>query len=99
MSTFVLRLHPPRPGFALDATDVERAVMARHAAHWQPHIDTGRMVVFGPVLEEAGSYGLAVLEADGEAEVRQWLAEDPAVREGLVRVTVGTLDAGFVRPA
>jgi hypothetical protein len=35
-------------------TDEERAIMGRHAAHWQPLIDSGQMVVFGPVLDGSG---------------------------------------------
>jgi hypothetical protein len=42
MSTFVFRLISPRPTFALDMTDEERAVMERHAAHWQSFIDSGQ---------------------------------------------------------
>jgi len=67
--TFVLRLKGPRPTFALDMTDAEREVMGRHAAYWQSFIDSGQMVVFGPVLDSTGSWGLAVVEAeDGPVE-------------------------------
>jgi hypothetical protein len=31
MSTFVFRLKAPRPTFALDMSDEEREIMARHA--------------------------------------------------------------------
>jgi hypothetical protein len=55
MSAFVFRLEAPRPTFALDMTDEEREIMARHAAYWQPLIDSGQMVVFGPVLDGSGS--------------------------------------------
>ena len=41
MSAFVFRLNAPRPTFALDMTDEERAIMGRHAAYWQPFIDSG----------------------------------------------------------
>jgi hypothetical protein len=50
MSTFVFRLKGPRPAFALDMTDKEREIMGRHAAYWQPMIDSGGMVIFGPLL-------------------------------------------------
>ena len=39
VTTFVVRLLPPRTTFALDMTDEERQIMGRHAAHWQPMID------------------------------------------------------------
>ena len=98
MATFVLRLKSPRPNFALDMTDEEREVMGRHAAHWQPYIESGQLVVFGPVLHETGSYGLAVLEADDEQEVRAFAADDPVVTTGTAEFEIGKMLAGFVRP-
>ena len=98
MATFVFRLEAPRPTFALDMTDEERAVMGRHAAHWQPLIDAGRMVVFGPVLDATGSWGLGVVEADDEDELRAFAAQDPAVTTGTARLEIGSMLAGFVRP-
>jgi uncharacterized protein YciI len=97
MSTFVFRLIAPRPTFALDMTDEERQIMGRHAAHWQPLIDAGRMVVFGPVLDATGSWGLGVVEADDEAEIRAFAAQDPVVTTGTGRVEVGTMLGGLVR--
>jgi len=98
MPTFVFRLSAPRPTFALDLTDAEREIMGRHAAHWQPLIEDGRMVVFGPIMDGTGSWGLGVVEAEDEAEVRAHAAGDPAVLEGLGAIEVGTLLTGFVRP-
>jgi hypothetical protein len=50
----------PRPDFALDMTDEEREIMGRHAAYWHPYLDSGQMVVFGPVLDSTGPWGLAL---------------------------------------
>ena len=41
MTTFVFRLKAPRPTFALDMTAEEQEIMGRHAAYWQPWIDSG----------------------------------------------------------
>jgi uncharacterized protein len=98
MSAFILRLIAPRPTFALDMTDEERDVMGRHAAHWQRFIDSGQMVVFGPVLDGTGSWGLGVVETDDEDEVRAVAADDPAVTSGTAELEIGKLLAGFVRP-
>lgn len=98
MSTFVLRLRSPRPSFALDATDAEREVMARHAEHWQPYISSGQMVVFGPVIDDDGSFGLAVITLEQEEELRRHAAADPAVVSGIADITVGKMLAGYVRP-
>jgi uncharacterized protein YciI len=98
MSTFVFRLKAPRPNFALDMSDEEREVMGRHAAHWQRYIESGQMVVFGPVLDGTGSWGLGVVEADDEDEVREFAARDPVVTTGTASIEVGRMLQGFVRP-
>jgi uncharacterized protein len=98
MTTFVFRLKAPRPTFALDMTEEEREIMGRHAAYWQPFIDSGQMVVFGPVLDGTGSWGLGVLEAEDEEELRAFAAGDPVVVSGTAELQIGRILAGFVRP-
>ena len=98
MGVYVFRLMAPRPTFALDMTDEERKIMGRHAAYWQPLVDAGRMVVFGPVLDGTGSWGLGVVEADDEDEVRQFASGDPVVTTGTADIEVGRMVAGFTRP-
>jgi uncharacterized protein len=98
ISTFVFRLKAHRPTFALDMTDEEREIMGRHAAHWQPFVDSGQMVIFGPVLDGTGSWGLGVVEAEDEDELRAFAAGDPAVTTGTATIELGTMLDGFVRP-
>jgi uncharacterized protein YciI len=99
VSTFVFRLTAPRPNFALDMSDEEREIMGRHAAHWQPLIDSGQMVIFGPVLDPSGSWGLGVVQSDDEDELRAWAARDPVVTSGTAEIEIGRMLAGFVRPS
>jgi uncharacterized protein len=98
MPTFVFRLKAPRPTFALDMTDEEREIMGRHAQYWQPLIESGQMVIFGPVLDATGSWGLGVVEAEDEEELRAFAAGDPVVVTGTAALEVGKMLAGFVRP-
>ena len=91
-------LKAPRPNFALDMTHEEREIMGRHAAYWQPLVAAGRMVVFGPVLDDTGSWGLGVVEAEDEDELRAFAARDPAVTSGTAVMEIGKMLAGFVRP-
>ena len=98
MGVYVFRLMAPRPTFALDMTDEERQIMGRHAAHWRPLVDAGRMVVFGPVLDGTGSWGLGVVEADDEDEIRRFASGDPVVTTGTADIEVGRMVAGFTRP-
>jgi uncharacterized protein YciI len=79
-------------------TDEERGVMALHAAYWQPVIDSGRMVVFGPVLDGSGSWGLGVVEAEDDEEIRAFASGDPVITSGTADIEVGKLLAGYVRP-
>jgi uncharacterized protein YciI len=98
MSTYVFRLKASRPTFALDMSEEEREIMARHADHWRPLVESGQMVIFGPVLDSGGSWGLGVVEADDEEELRAFAAQDPVVTSGTGTIEVGKMLAGFVRP-
>lgn len=93
----MFRLQAPRPTFALDMTDDEREVMGRHAAHWHPLIDSGQMVVFGPVLDGSGSWGLGVVESEDEDALRAFAAKDPVVTTRTATIEMGKMLAGFVR--
>src|SRR5437763_4994424 len=97
VTTFVFRLKAPRPTFALDMSDEEREIMGQHAAYWQPYLDSNRMVVFGPVLDDTGSWGLGVVESEDEDELRAFAARDPAVTSGTANITVRKMIAGYVR--
>lgn len=98
MPAFVFRLMSPRPDFALNMSDEERQIMGRHAAYWQPRVEAGEMVVFGPVLDSTGSWGLAVIETDDEDALRTFAASDPAVTTGTAQIEIGRMLAGYVRP-
>jgi uncharacterized protein YciI len=98
MAAFVMRLVASRPDFALTMSDEERAIMGQHAAYWQPRIDAGDFVVFGPILDNTGSWGLGVIEADDEEELRAYAAEDPAVTSGTAQMEIGRMLMGYVRP-
>jgi uncharacterized protein len=96
---FVYRLIPPRPTFAADMTEHEQAVMADHTAYWTDLFNQGRVVVFGVVLEQAVAWGLAVVEAEGEEDVRALAADDPAVKTETCTFEIGTMPDPCVRPA
>lgn len=80
---FAYRLQSPRPTFVTDMTDEERAVMATHTDYWNGLLADGVAVCFGAVLDPAGPYGLAVVEADDQAHVDRIAAADPALRCGM----------------
>jgi uncharacterized protein YndB with AHSA1/START domain len=79
---FLCRLLPPRPSFIQDMTAEELAVMQAHAAYWRGHLKTGAVIVFGPVADPKGSWGMGVVRATGEAEVHAFEAQDPVILSG-----------------
>ena len=97
-SHFVYRLVPPRPSFAADMTDAEQAIMGRHGAYWTKLFEEGSVVVFGVVLEQAGAWGLAVVEAEDEADLRAIAAEDPAIKTNLCTFEIGVMPQASARP-
>jgi len=103
MAYFLCRLVPPRASFGTDMTPIEGALMARHAEHLRVLADAGTVVVFGPVLDPAGVWGLAVLEAADGAAARVIADADPVIRAGagfsydimpMPATTVGRLASG-----
>ncbi len=83
MPYFVCKLIPPRPSFATDMTDAEAVAMAAHMAYWARLSSAGRVVVYGPVADPAGAYGLAVVEAPDLVEVEALTDADPAIQAGI----------------
>jgi hypothetical protein len=55
------------------------------------------MVVFGPILTDDDSYGLAVVQTDDEQALRDFAAHDPVVTTGTAVFEFGRMAAGHVR--
>jgi uncharacterized protein YndB with AHSA1/START domain len=79
---FFCRLLPPRPTFAADMTAEERAMMNEHAAYWRGMLDRGVAIVYGPVGDPAGAWGLGVVRAASEEALREIRENDPAIKSG-----------------
>jgi uncharacterized protein YndB with AHSA1/START domain/uncharacterized protein YciI len=82
-SFYLIRLLPPRPSFAFDMTPAEAAVMQKHVAYWTELLRAGNAIVFGPVADPSGSWGLGVVRVATEERVRAIEAGDPAVQSGM----------------
>jgi uncharacterized protein YciI len=82
MRYFFCKLHSPRATFPGDITPQELALMKEHSSYWRQQMQQGRVVVFGPVGDPAGAYGILVLQLpDGEA-AEPLLANDPVILAG-----------------
>jgi uncharacterized protein len=56
----------------------ERQIMQEHVAYWTDLMHKGLALVFGPVLDPAGVYGVGVIQTDDENHLRSLIDADPA---------------------
>ncbi len=76
---FMCRLMPPRPTFAADMNAEERDIMQKHAGYWKKLLDEGVAVVFGPVGDPQGAWGLGVVRVPSEEKLGELRDGDPAI--------------------
>ena len=96
---YLYRLVPPRPTFPADMTEFEAGAMAQHFGYWQHLVDEGIAAVYGPVADPAGTWGLAVVRADREDDVRVLGSRDPAVSSGVATFEVFAMPDAVVGSA
>ena len=94
---FLCKLIPPRPTFALDMTEVERKVMQEHANYWKHLTDEGTAIVFGPVLDPKGIWGVAIVELADEQDARILGKNDPVVKGAGLTFEVYSVPGAIVR--
>ncbi len=83
---FFVTTENPRPTFHLDMTPAERETMNHHVAYWSEKADGGIAVVFWPVLDPQGVFGMGVYKVSDEAEMRELIDHDPA--NGLLKYKI-----------
>jgi uncharacterized protein YciI len=97
MRHFLYKLIPPRPTFASDMSDTEAAVMGDHVAYWAGLVEEGVVVVFGPVGDPSGSWGMAVVEAETEEDVQRLGEQDPAITSGVAAFEIYAMPDAVAR--
>jgi uncharacterized protein YciI len=75
---YVLYLLPSRAGFMQTMTEEEKGIMQQHVAYWATYLEQGVMLVFGPVFDPNGGYGMGIIEVDDEQQLKALLEKDPA---------------------
>lgn len=96
MKRFLLKLIPPRPTFAEDMTEAERNVMREHVSRWKDLAEKGIAVVFGPVLDPRGAWGVAIVEVADEADAHALVPNDPVIKAGLGTIQVYPMGPGTI---
>lgn len=74
----MLKLNPPLPTFAQDMTEQERGIMQQHVVYWRNLMNNEIALVYGPVIDPKGVYGLAIIAADSPEQVEELIKNDPA---------------------
>src|SRR2546428_12791459 len=83
MAYFFFKLIPPRATFQQDMTDAERDLMMQHVAYWSGLSEQGIAVVFGPVADPAGGYGVGIVEIDDGVDPWDLERNDPTIMSTL----------------
>jgi uncharacterized protein len=88
VSHFLYKLIPPRPTFDQDMDEAEATIMGEHVTYWRAQTERGTAIVFGAVADPDGVWGLAVVDAESEEDVRTIGLRDPAVASQLAHFEV-----------
>jgi uncharacterized protein YndB with AHSA1/START domain len=77
---FLCRLVPPRPTFMQDMTEAELALMKDHGAYWAKNHAENTAILWGPVVDPKGGWGVGILCVDSEEQASQLEVNDPVMR-------------------
>jgi uncharacterized protein YciI len=80
---FLCRLLPARPTFAQDMDARAAEAMKRHVAYWADLAERGVVILFGPVADPKGGWGVGILEVEDETEAHALTSKDPAILAAL----------------
>ena len=83
MTLFLLKLIPPRADFAQTMTGAEQQAMAEHMEYWQQLLHDGRVLVYGPVADPEGVWGMGVVRAESQQAALLVGENDPVVARGV----------------
>lgn len=60
----------------------ERAMMQEHGRYWAGEMANGNVLLFGPVADPRGDWGVGIVLGEDEAAVHRMEANDPAMLSG-----------------
>ncbi|GAC1351472.1 MAG: hypothetical protein NVSMB1_04840 [Polyangiales bacterium] len=67
----------------IEMSESEREVMIAHVGYWRNLLNQGVAIVFGPVADPKGGWGVGIVEVDGKEALTPIEANDPAILAGL----------------
>ncbi len=87
MQQYLYRIQPTRPEMLTEGpAPEEQAIVGEHFDYLQDLTEKGVVILAGRTLNtDPSSFGLVVFQAQSEAEARETMENDPAVRNGVMR--------------
>jgi hypothetical protein len=76
---YLYKLIPPRGNFASTMSEDELTAMTSHWHYWGRYVAEGRVLIFSPVADPAGDWGLAIVGGESVEEINALGSQDPAV--------------------
>ncbi|MFO0839049.1 MAG: SRPBCC domain-containing protein [Phycisphaerae bacterium] len=110
MKHYVYFVRPVRDEMLESMTPEQSAVLMEHVAYVRGLLASGRLIVAGPCFDpfqypstpgaapfEMQTPGIVVFEARDDAQARETMENDPAVKAGLFKARVASFRMAFVR--
>lgn len=82
VATWIYVIHLTRPEAVSSPTEEESAAIDDHFVRLQHACSVGAVRLAGPATD--GAFGIVIFEAEDETAARSFMAEDPAVRAGVM---------------
>ena len=67
--------------------------MDEHIRYWKALQEQGFVLVYGPVIDAKGSWGMGIIETEDIVVAREFAANDPTIKAGLHTIEVSPMKA------
>jgi uncharacterized protein YciI len=85
MKYYLCKYIPPRADFLTTLSAQEQEWMRQHGEFLNELLARGLIIAHGPVLDDAGGYGVSIYQVDDDADISAITAKDPIMRQGVGR--------------
>ncbi|RBH53031.1 MULTISPECIES: YciI family protein [Pseudomonas] len=83
MKYFLCKFIPPRADFLATMSSNEREWMKQHGVYMNDLLNKGLIVAHGPVIDEAGGYGVSLYQLADDQDVIELTSQDPIIKNGV----------------
>lgn len=83
MKYFLCKFVPPRADFLSTMSADEQVWMKQHGSYLDELLRKGLIVAHGPVIDEAGGYGVSLYQIADDQDIAELTSQDPIVKNGV----------------